>query len=299
MHKKMLIIHKRKKSLQDNEPETPMYNSKIENINNRNSQNNRKHFSLSKKTNSPIEKNHKYSPLKKLRINSPPEQSQNTKYSRNTFNHLHITSNNPKTSDNNYSKRKIEVGFPRIIGSLNNQYNLSDMNSNSKTLEIRFSLYNNLKSIQNSKKNNSISINVENNNKILVDEELSNQKYKNHQTKSTKISKLKVLQKEKSQEQFHKRLLINSASSPHKRNNNSIVYSAYKNNIDDKKEKNINKSFYNNHKYFDSSYTRKNNSLNKRNITTTKNTKKNISFNSQSFNDVHKVFKNPVSWIDS
>ena len=64
----MLIIHKRKKSLQDNEPETPMYNSKIENINNRNSQNNRKHFSLSKKTNSPIEKNHKYSPLKKLRI---------------------------------------------------------------------------------------------------------------------------------------------------------------------------------------------------------------------------------------
>ena len=189
----MLIIHKRKKSLQDNEPETPMYNSKIENINNRNSQNNRKHFSLSKKTNSPIEKNHKYSPLKKLRINSPPEQSQNTKYSRNTFNHLHITSNNPKTSDNNYSKRKIEVGFPRIIGSLNNQYNLSDMNSNSKTLEIPFSLYNNLKSIQNSKKNNSISINVENNNKILVDEELSNQKYKNHQTKSTKISKLKVL----------------------------------------------------------------------------------------------------------
>lgn len=293
----MLIIHKRKKSLQDNEPETPMYNSKIENINNRNSQNNRKHFSLSKKTNSPIEKNHKYSPLKKLRINSPPEQSQNTKYSRNTFNHLHITSNNPKTSDNNYSKRKIEVGFPRIIGSLNNQYNLSDMNSNSKTLEIPFSLYNNLKSIQNSKKNNSISINVENNNKILVDEELSNQKYKNHQTKSTKISKIKVLQKEKSQEQFHKRLLINSASSPHKRNNNSIVYSAYKNNIDDKKDKNINKSFYNNHKYFDSSYTRKNNSLNKRNITTNNIITNRRSSNSN-FKDKEKKKENEKEKID-
>ena len=259
----MLIIHKRKNSLQKYGPETPLLTPKIENNYNINIQNNRKHYSLTKKiSSSSSEKNHKYNPIKKLRIKSPQEQNTNIKFSRNTFNHFHISSINSKTSDENISKRKNEIIFPKIKSSLNGKYNISDINSNSnsKTLEIPSSLYNNLKSIQKSKKKIPISINVENNNKILVDEEFSNQRYRNHQTKSTKISKLKTTQKEKSQGELKKRLFINSES-PLKRNQNSTLYSRNKINIDDKNENN--KSNYNNHKFFDSNNIRKNNSFNK------------------------------------
>ena len=61
---------------------------------------------------------------------------------------------------------------------------MSEVNNNSKTLEIPFSKYNNIKSVNNKRNNpTTVNIKVENNNKYLIDEELNNKKYKNHKNK--------------------------------------------------------------------------------------------------------------------
>ena len=148
----MLIIHKRKKSLQDL-CETDKNISKNYNNTNYDIQNNKKHFSLNKITSSPSEKNNKYA-LKKIRIKSPQKNNhQTTKYNSITFNHFYISSNNQKNTNENKSKKKNEVIFPKIKDSLRNQNNLSEVNiNNSKTIEKPFSIYNNLKSFQSKKK---------------------------------------------------------------------------------------------------------------------------------------------------
>ena len=280
----MLIIHKRKKSLQDL-CETDKNISKNYNNTNYDIQNNKKHFSLNKITSSPSEKNNKYA-LKKIRIKSPQKNNhQTTKYNSITFNHFYISSNNQKNTNENKSKKKNEVIFPKIKDSLRNQNNLSEVNiNNSKTIEKPFSIYNNLKSFQSKKKNPiSININVENNNKYLIDEELSNQRYKNHQTKSTKISKLKNLQKDKSQEDLKKRLFINSSES-NQRNHSSVYYSNSSKtmNFDNKKDE---EKIYNNHKLYESNNTKK------RNIKNSTNNKLN-----KSINDNNIVLQNKRSY---
>jgi serine/threonine protein phosphatase PrpC len=297
----MLIIHKRKKSYQDNRNKEQINTQKNENNYNTYTKNNSKHYSLAKKGSFTEDKpvnNYKYIPIQKSRIKSPQEASFNPKYSRNTFNHFHFSSiasnssntiKNQKTLEDNNSKRKNEVTFGRIKSS--NQYNLTETNNNSKTLEIPFTKYNNIKSVNNKRNNpTTVNIKVENNNKYLIDEELSNQRYKNHQTKSTKISKLKTLQKEKSQEEFKKRLFINSAA-PLKRNNNSIlIENKNKNNtsniinnvVEDKNIENK-RDNYKNTSYYDSKHSKQNHSVNKRNNTTN-----NLMLNRRSSNSNYK-----------
>ena len=268
----MLIIHKRKNSFQEKKEEEKSI-SKI-GINNNSTIciNNKKHFSLSKNnTTSSTDKNRKYISIKKLRINTLEEDSKNSKYNRNTFNGFHIPLINQNITEENNFKQKNGLRFQKnkeIMKSQYHQNNISEIKSNSKTLEIPLSKNNNLKSIRNNKKTipNGINLNVENNNKYLIDEELSNQKYNNHLTKTTKISKIKTLQKEKSQEEFKKRIFINSIV-PAKKNNNTTILitdkNKYKNSIDDKNGENKKNNNYNNHKFYDSNYSRRNNSLNK------------------------------------
>ena len=284
----MKTIDKRKKSFQSNTYEEQKDNQKFENNYNTINKNNRKHFSLNKKSSSNEKrldktyKNHKNIPTRKIRIKSPQEESLNARYSRNTFNHFHVASNSHNNSEEKILKRKNEVLFPKIKSTFNNEYNLSEVYSNAKTLEKSFPLNNNLKSIQNNKRNNNkaININVENNNKYLINEELINQKHKNHLTKTTKvskISKIKTLQKEKSQEILRKRLVINPVDRNNKNNNSIVITERNKNNIsniknynvavtDDKNSENK-KDNINNQKYYDLKHSRQNNSHNKKNKT--------------------------------
>ena len=205
----MFAIHKRKKSLQELDKVESNHTPKVENNYTQFNQNKRKHYSLNKKTNSPSDKNHKYN-LNMIRTNSPQEDPHNpNKYSSNTFTHLH--SKNQKNTEENKIKKKND--FPKMKTELKNQYNLSEVNiTNKHSLEKHFSLYNNIKNIQGNNKKNpiSININVEQNNKYSFDEGSITQKYKNHQTKSTKMSKNRTLQKERSQEDFRKRTYIKS-----------------------------------------------------------------------------------------
>ena len=247
----MFIIHKRKKSLEELNKVESNRISKIESNYTTYNQNNRKHFSLNKKADSPSDKNHKYT-IKTIRTKSPQVDNQShNKYSSNTFTHLH--SKNQKNTEENKTKRKNDF-FPKIKTELKNQNNLSEINiGNKRAIEKPFSLYNNLKNGQGNKKRNymSININVENNYKYSFDEDSENNKYKNHQTKSTKISKTKTLQKERSQEDFRKRLYINSITP--KKNQKSNYYT----NNDKKKEET--KNDYNNHKLYESTNLKKSN----------------------------------------
>ena len=240
----MMIIHKRKKSIQDLDEVKPIYIPKIENNYNLYSQNNKNNYSLNNNSSSPSDKSHKYA-LKTIRLNSPlSKYDQTSKYSSNTFHHYHSSSNSHKNTEENKRKNN-DVIIPKIKTSLSNQqYNLTDINKvNNST-----SFYNNLKSLQtNNTKIEPFSVNIKSdkNNKYNLD----NQRYKNHQTKSSNFSKTKVLQKDKSQERLKKRLFINSVTPP-KRNNNSIIYSDnYKNITNDE----IKENNFNNYKLYESS----------------------------------------------
>ena len=254
----MLIIHNRKNSHQKSGDDSSNFSKKDYKYK-LNTRNGRKNYSLDKRTNSPTDKNHKYA-LKTIRLKSPQIDHEETKYNSITYKHLPNT-NNQKNTEVNKLKKKKDGFMPKIKESLKNQYNLSEVNlQNYKTADKPFSLYNNLKNLQNNKKNPiSINISSDNNNKsnYSIDEQFTNQKYKNHQTKSTIISKMKVLQKDKSQEELKKRLFLNSIE-PIPRNHNSIYFtqkSKYIYSEDNEEDKNN----YNNHKLYEFSETRKNN----------------------------------------
>ena len=258
----MLIIHKRKKSLQDLD-EADENISKYQNNYNIYNQDNKKNYSLNKINTTSLNTNNKYT-SKKIRIKSPQVNLQpNTKYNSITFNHIHISSNNLKNIEENKSKRKNEVILQKTKDLYKYHYNLSNVNANinnSKTIEKPVCLYSNLKSLK-SNKIKLRNINLENNNKYSIDEELTNQKYDNHQTKSTKISKLKILQKDKSQEQLKKKLFINEPVNKNNKNHNSVYYSNTSKTMsfDDKKDED---KKYNNHKVYEYAISNKRNTKN-------------------------------------
>ena len=241
------------------------------------SQNSRKNSNLKYQIITPPIQNDKLINNKKIRIKSPQSKQKSTNYSNNTLNQFRIATtnhNNEKNSQENIKNKK-DIVFPKIRASLNNQYNISDNNiSNTKTLENPH-LYNNLQSIKHNKKSNPVSIKVTSSNITNIIDENFRKDHKNlinnRQTKSTRISKLKILQKEKSQEGIKQRLLINSVN-PLKRNHNSNYYPDNYN-YDNIKE-NI-KNDYNNHRYFDSK----------------KNSKRKISF----IKNIHPIAQNKKS----
>ena len=254
----MIIIHNRKNSHQKSEDDS-LNISKIDYKYNLNTRNERKNYSLNKRTNTPIDKKNKYA-LKTIRLKSPQIDHEETKYNSITYKHL-PNINNQKNTEGNKLKKKNDRIMPKIKESLKIQNNLSEIDlQNYKITNKPFSLYNNLKNLQNNKKN-PISINISSDNidksNYSIDEQLTNQKYNNHQTKSTIISKMKVLQKDKSQEELKKRLFLNSIE-PIPRNHNSIYFkqkTKYNYSDDNEEDKNN----YNNHKLYEFSETRKNN----------------------------------------
>ena len=84
----MLIVHKRKKSFQDLNDSSSITYLKSQGNNSFYLQNNKKNYSLDKKTNTTFDKSHKYD-LKKIKINSPQTNNRpTTKYKCVTFNNF-------------------------------------------------------------------------------------------------------------------------------------------------------------------------------------------------------------------
>ena len=260
----MLIIHKRKKSFQDLNDSSS--NSYLKNQGNNSFylQNNKKNYSLDKKTITSSDKSYKYD-LKKIKINSPQTNNHpTTKYNSVTFNHFPIQqTNNQKGKEDNIKNRNNS----NMKDSLINQHNISDINIKySKSIDKPFSIYNNIKSFQNKNKRTPISISLkgEINNKYPIGEDLNNRKYVNHQTKSTKISNYKTLTKDKSQEDFKKRMHINYTE-PILRNENSIYYTHKNKTLSNEDKLEEDQNNYNNHKLYESINIKRKNNNNKSN----------------------------------
>ena len=154
------------------------------------------------------------------------------KYNTHTINGYHASSNNQKNIKESNSKK---ILFPKIKAALKNNYSLSDMNrSNNKRIENPFSLNDSSKNFHINKKNpNAFNIgpkNNENENKYLIEEKINIDKNDNHQTKSIKITKLKILTNNKSQEDLKNQMSINSNTPFEKKRNSTVKNKNLKNN---------------------------------------------------------------------
>ena len=281
----MIITEKRKKSVQDLNQAKPINIPKIENNNSLFYHSIKNNFRMNKKTDSYAEKNNKYS-QKTVQFNYNKYKHPPTNYNNRTLNHFQISSNNLKKIEEYKSKKIKEIIFPKINQALKNKYNLSDINmSNSKTLEKAPSLIKNLKSFQKNKNNQeSLNINIDYNNKFLIDEKLN--RNKKYQTKTHNI-KMKILQNNKSQDNFKNNLFNKNTATPPLRNHNSFFFSdnSKKNNIE-----HINvasKNNYNNHKLYESNNIKKNNNRNNK-FKNDINTKNNIIQNKRDSNSKEK-----------
>ena len=237
------------KSFQTFKVNHSIYFPKIENNNTiYNSNGRRSHYSTNKLISKPG-KFYQQVPVKNFRINSPQVEQKKSNYESKSFN------------------------FYRIKSSLNdrNFRNNSSYKDFHKTLE-QPNYYSKLKSAQTKKKNNQMTIKVDNYRTQIDDKTI--QKRNNHtvieskyQTKTTKVPKSKILQKEKSENTL-KRRLVNSVDSIKKNSNKSyfIIQSHNQN-----QNHNLNQSFkertkdnstktYNNIGYFDSKHLKIKNS---------------------------------------
>jgi hypothetical protein len=229
------------KSFQTFEVNHSIYFPKIENNNTiYNSDGRRSHYSTNKLISKPGKFNQQI-PAKTFRINSPQVEQKKPNYNSKSFN------------------------FFRIKSSLNdrNFRNNSSYKDFHKTLE-QPNYYSKLKSAQTKKKNNQMTIKVDNYRTQIDDKTI--QKRNNHtvieskyQTKTTKVPKSKILQKEKSENTL-KRRLVNSVDSIKKNSNKSYFITQSHN-----QNHNLNQSFkertkdnstktYNNIGYFDSKH---------------------------------------------
>ena len=221
------MINKRKNSFKNNFSIAPLKIPRLDINNNNNTFNktNKNYISFKNAISTPPGKIHEYS-FKTTNIKCPKgpkfhEQSM-PKYNTHTINQFHTSSNNQKSIKENNSKK---ILFPKIKAALKNHYSLSNMNiSNNKRIENPFSLNDNSKIVHINKKNPTI-LNIEqrnnaNKNKYLIEEKINTDKYDNHQTKSIKITKLKILPNNKSQEVLKNKITTKN-NTPFEKNTNS------------------------------------------------------------------------------
>ena len=229
------------KSFQTFEVNHSIYFPKIENNNTIYISNGRRsHYSTNKLISKPG-KFYQQIPAKNFRINSPQVEPKKPNYNSKSFN------------------------FFRIKSSLNdrNFRNNSSYKDFHKTLE-QPNYYSKLKSAQTKNKNNQMTIKIDNYRTQIDDK--TGQKRNNHtvieskyQTRTTKVPKSKILQKEKSENTL-KRRLVNSVDSIKKNSNKSYFITQSHN-----QNHNLNQSFkertkdnstktYNNIGYFDSKH---------------------------------------------
>ena len=225
------------------------------------------------RTRTPFHEENKSNPLEMQNSSMESRRTNyNRKYTSNTHNPLLVINsrrNKEEISKNDNNNNNTILYISKVKRTLNNQYNLSDDNllkfrnsANSNTIINNNQLNNNRKSNQ-----LSIDFNSKNNisnitSKYLIKEELNNKNYKNLQTKTTRVLKIKTNQIDNSNNsnkypEINRRLNLKSVE-PQKRNhNNTAIYTSNINNKNDQK-KSERQNSYNNHKLYTSHYTRRN-----------------------------------------
>ena len=225
------------------------------------------------RTRTPFHEENKSNPLEMQNSSMESRRTNNNrKYTSNTHNPLLVINsrrNKEEISKNDNNNNNTILYISKVKRTLNNQYNLSDDNllkfrnsANSNTIINNNQLNNNRKSNQ-----LSIDFNSKNNisnitSKYLIKEELNNKNYKNLQTKTTRVLKIKTNQIDNSNNsnkypETNRRLNLKSVE-PQKRNhNNTAIYTSNINNKNDQK-KSERQNSYNNHKLYTSHYTRRN-----------------------------------------
>ena len=225
----------------------------------------------SNRTRTPFHEEDKYNINLIKRQSSPLEQvryNRYNKYTSNTHNPLLIINSRRNKEENAKNENNVsDYYLQKIKKSLKNQNNLSDDNllKNNNLERPYISSRNDQRS---SRKNNqlvleqNIKTNVKtnvNNNKFLINEELSNTTAKNLQTKTTRVLRLKNVEnnnKTNKQEDNNKRVNL-KPEEPKKRNQNTIFYSSNITHKNDTK-KDVRQNSSNNHKFYDSHYSRRN-----------------------------------------
>ena len=225
------------------------------------------------RTRTPFHEENKSNPLEMQNSSMESRRTNyNRKYTSNTHNPLLVINsrrNKEEISKNDNNNNNTILYISKVKRTLNNQYNLSDDNllkfrnsANSNTIINNNQLNNNRRSNQ-----LSIDFNSKNNisnitSKYLIKEELNNKNYKNLQTKTTRVLKIKTNQIDNSNNsnkypETNRRLNLKSVE-PQKRNhNNTAIYTSNINNKNDQKKRERQNS-YNNHKLYTSHYTRRN-----------------------------------------
>ena len=225
------------------------------------------------RTRTPFHEENKSNPLEMQNSSMESRRTNyNRKYTSNTHNPLLVINsrrNKEEISKNDNNNNNTILYISKVKRTLNNQYNLSDDNllkfrnsANSNTIINNNQLNNNRRSNQ-----LSIDFNSKNNisnitSKYIIKEELNNKNYKNLQTKTTRVLKIKTNQIDNSNNsnkypETNRRLNLKSVE-PQKRNhNNTAIYTSNINNKNDQKKRERQNS-YNNHKLYTSHYTRRN-----------------------------------------
>ena len=225
------------------------------------------------RTRTPFHEENKSNPLEMQNSSMESRRTNyNRKYTSNTHNPLLVINsrrNKEEISKNDNNNNNTILYISKVKRTLNNQYNLSDDNllkfrnsANSNTIINNNQLNNNRRSNQ-----LSIDFNSKNNisnitSKYLIKEELNNKNYKNLQTKTTRVLKIKTNQIVNSNNsnkypETNRRLNLKSVE-PQKRNhNNTAIYTSNINNKNYQK-KSERQNSYNNHKLYTSHYTRRN-----------------------------------------
>ena len=233
------------KSFQIFEVNHSLYFPKIENSKTLyNESGRRSHYSTNKLISQPGKFNQQV-PVRNFRINSPNVEQKKPTYDSKSFNFYRLkVSLNDRTFKNNSTY----IDF--------------------KKASAQPDYYSKLKSAQTKKKNNQMTLKVDSHRNLIDDKDIP--KRNNHtiveskyQTKTTKVPKSKILQKEKSENTLKKRL-VNSVDSIKKninqsyfitRNHNHNLNQSFKENIRDNPIKT-----YNNIGYFDSKHLKIKNS---------------------------------------
>ena len=225
------------------------------------------------RTRTPFHEENKSNPLEMQNSSMESRRTNyNRKYTSNTHNPLLVINsrrNKEEISKNDNNNNNTILYISKVKRTLNNQYNLSDDN----LLKFRNSANSNTiinnNQLNNNRRNNQLSIDFNSKNNIsnitskyLIKEELNNKNYKNLQTKTTRVLKIKTNQIDNSNNsnkypETNRRLNLKSVE-PQKRNhNNTAIYTSNINNKNDQK-KSERQNSYNNHKLYTSHYTRRN-----------------------------------------
>ena len=212
------------------------------------------------RTRTPYHEENRHNPLKiKIPSFGQKQQIMKSRYTSNTHNPLLIINSRRNKEENSINENN-SLYANTTRRKLNSQYNFSDDNIFKRKNEETKYQSNDIQ--RNNRRNNQLSLDLNskinnNNNKYLINEELSHNKANNIQIKTTRVVKIKNTQNENNIKQTeHNRRINYKIIEKQKNNSNEVFYSSYSNNKKDTK-KNERQNSYDNYKLYNSNNQRR------------------------------------------